>query len=271
MSAVTGKEVGVVLAEKQVVSGVSFSAPAGSWIGVIGPNGAGKSTLLRAIAGLVRYSGDISLDGSSTTSLSRRSLAQLVAFVPQNPFLPEPMSVFDYVLMGRSPYIPYFGRETRADLEIVTEVLERMELAELAGRSLGSLSGGELQRSVLARALAQQAPVLLLDEPTSALDVGHQQQVMELVDQLRHASDLTVISAMHELSLAGQFADSLVLLDGGRAVASGRAADVLTEGSIRRHYGASVQVIETPDGHVLVVPTRRTDAEVTSLDEPIAR
>ena len=235
MTAISVSSVRVSLGGKSVVDGVSFSVAQGSWIGVIGPNGAGKSTLLRAIAGLVAHEGKISLDGTPITTLSRRKLAQLVAFVPQNPFTPEPMTVTDYVLMGRSPYISYFGRETRGDVEVVAGVLERLELNPLGDRPLGSLSGGELQRSVLARALAQQAPVLLLDEPTSALDVGHQQQVLELVDDLRYGHGLTVVSAMHDLSLAGQFADGLALLDGGRVVASGPAREVLTEDTIRRH------------------------------------
>jgi iron complex transport system ATP-binding protein len=120
---------------------------------------------------------------------------------------------------------------------------------------LGSLSGGELQRAVLARALAQQAPILLLDEPTAALDVGHQQQVLELIDRLRRERELTVVSSMHDLSLAGQFAESLVLMDGGRVVATGLPHEVLTEASIRAHFGASVRVM-VEDGNVVVVPRR---------------
>jgi iron complex transport system ATP-binding protein len=135
-------------------------------------------------------------------------------------------------------------------------VLDQLDLAGLAGRRLDSLSGGERQRAVLARALAQQAPVLLLDEPTTGLDVGHQQQVLELVDALRAALDLTVLSAMHDLTLAGQFADELVLLDGGRVAAAGPARTVLTEGVISRHYHASVRVLEDPDGGVVVIPVR---------------
>jgi iron complex transport system ATP-binding protein len=170
------------------------------------------------------------------------------------------MTVTDYLLMGRTPYIPYLGTESQQDIDVIGRVLADLELDDLRDRALGSLSGGELQRVVLGRALAQEAPVLLLDEPTSALDVGHQQQVLELVDSLRHDNELTVISAMHDLTLAGQFADSLVLLDAGRAVATGSAADVLTETAITRHYGASVRVIPDGNGGVLVVPTRTTRA-----------
>lgn len=237
-----------------------MSVQSGSWLGLIGPNGAGKSTLLRSIAGLVPFQGGISLGSESVGALNRRNVARVVAFVPQTPFIPRAMTVTDYLLMGRTPYIPYLGTESQQDIDVIGRVLADLELDDLRDRALGSLSGGELQRVVLGRALAQEAPVLLLDEPTSALDVGHQQQVLELVDSLRHDNELTVISAMHDLTLAGQFADSLVLLDAGRAVATGSAADVLTETAITRHYGASVRVIPDGNGGVLVVPTRTTRA-----------
>jgi iron complex transport system ATP-binding protein len=240
----------------RALQGVSLKVDAGAWVGLIGPNGSGKTTLLRAVAGLVEASGTVSLEDGSVPAVGRRKLARLVAYVPQRPFIPVALPVTDYVLMGRTPYISYFGTETRADLAVVEAVLERLELTGFVDRALGSLSGGELQRVVLARALAQQAPVLLLDEPTSALDVGHQQQVLELVDALRLERELTVMSAMHDLTLAGQFADSLVLLDGGRAVASGPATSILTEATIRDHYGASVRVLQEPGGGVLVVPIR---------------
>jgi iron complex transport system ATP-binding protein len=256
MTSINAREVHVSFDEVEVLKGVSLSVGPGAWIGLIGPNGAGKSTLLRSIAGLVAYSGAIELDGEDLSSLPRRVVARLVSFVPQSPAIPRSMSVADYVLMGRTPYISYLGTESRADLLVVHEVLERLELVELAERLLGSLSGGELQRAVLARALSQEAPILLLDEPTSALDVGHMQQVLELVDTLRRERDLTVVSAMHDLTLAGQFADNLVLLHEGRSVAAGSAQQVLTEDIITRHYGASVRVVEGPDGTVVVVPTR---------------
>ncbi|HYJ73232.1 MAG TPA: ABC transporter ATP-binding protein, partial [Actinomycetota bacterium] len=150
----------------------------------------------------------------------------------------------------------YFGAESRRDLDIVASVLDHLDLGAFAARRLDSLSGGERQRAVLARALAQQAPVLLLDEPTTGLDVGHQQQVLELVDRLRDDLDLTVVGAMHDLTVAGQFADHLVLLDGGRVAAAGPAGTVLTEEVIARHYHASVRVLEDPAGGIVVVPVR---------------
>jgi len=266
MTTVEMAEVSVAYDGVPALEGLSMGVPAGAWIGLIGPNGAGKTTLLRAIAGLVPYLGDARVAGAPVSATSRRSLSRLIAFVPQRPVIPESMSVTDYVLTGRTPYISYLGTESHRDLEVVAGVLERLELRPLAGRPLASLSGGEAQRAVLGRALAQQARVLLLDEPTASLDVGHQQQVLELIDEIRTERELTVISAMHDLTLAGQFADRLLLLSAGRAVAEGSAREVLTEGAIREHYGASVRILEEPGGGVLVIPTRTAGHPAAGID-----
>jgi iron complex transport system ATP-binding protein len=251
------RSVGLHFGGITALDGVDLAVKPAEIVGVLGPNGAGKTTLLRAMAGLVPFSGYARVEGSSVSDVGGRSLAKLVAYVPQRPQIPVSMSVTDYVLLGRTPYIPYLGMEGRKDMEVVAGILDRLDLVALARRPLGSLSGGEIQRAVLGRALAQEAPVLLLDEPTAALDVGHQQQVLELVDELRVEHRLTVVSAMHDLTLAGQFAQELLLLDGGRAVASGPAGTVLTEAAIRRHYGAVVRILEDPDGGLMVLPTRR--------------
>jgi iron complex transport system ATP-binding protein len=165
------------------------------------------------------------------------------------------MDVIDYVLLGRTPHIPLFGTEKPGDVSAATAVLAQLDLDGLAGRALETLSGGELQRVMLARALAQAAPVLLLDEPTTALDVGHQQEVLDLVDDLRRSRGLTVVSTMHDLTLAGQYADRLVMLAGGRVVATGDAVDVLTEANVACYYGARVRVLHEPDG-IVVLPVR---------------
>ena len=165
------------------------------------------------------------------------------------------MTVVDYVLLGRTPHIPLFGVEGPADLAAAREVLEQLELTSLADRRLETLSGGELQRTCLARALAQAAPLLLLDEPTTSLDVGRQQEVLDLVDDLRTSRRLTVVSTMHDLTLAGQYADRLVMLAGGRVVASGSAEAVLTEAHVARYYGARVRVLHEPGG-IVVLPVR---------------
>jgi iron complex transport system ATP-binding protein len=178
-----------------------------------------------------------------------------VALVPQAPTVPVGITVADYVLLGRTPHLSPLGVEGPGDLAAVHAALARLDLLGFAERGLSTLSGGERQRVFIARALAQGAPVLLLDEPTTALDVGHQQQVLNLVDQLRHEQGLTVLSTMHDLTLAGQYADRLVLLDAGRVVAAGTATEVLTEDNVRRYYGAHVRIVTDGD-RPIVVPAR---------------
>jgi iron complex transport system ATP-binding protein len=238
------------------LSDLTEEIEAGEWVGLIGPNGAGKTTLLRAVARLVAHDGRIEVDGAVVASLAPKRLARLVAYVPQQPELPADMTVGQYVLLGRTPHIGYFGFDTAEDRRVCGELLESLDLLAMAARRLATLSGGELQRLVLARALAQQAPILLLDEPTSALDLGRRVEALELVDTLRRERGLTVLSALHDLTLAGQFADRLILLGEGRAVARGKPDEVLTEETLARHFGASVRVIRTDDGDLVVVPQR---------------
>lgn len=247
----------VVRAGRHVLLGpTEFTAGVGAWINVIGPNGAGKSTLLRAIAGLVAYSGRLEIGGIPLADLDIRTRSRLIGFVPQNPTTPVGMTVAQYVLLGRSPHIGRFGTESVHDLEQLDAALEQLDLCKLADRSLDTLSGGERQRATIARAVAQEASLLLLDEPTTALDVGHQQDVLELIDRLRRDLSLTVISTMHDLTLAAQYGDHLVLLADGRIVAEGPPVQVLTGPQIAAHYGASVDVIHH-GGLPVVVPIRR--------------
>ncbi|MGB9113394.1 MAG: ABC transporter ATP-binding protein [Acidimicrobiales bacterium] len=248
------------------LSGVSIDVADGSWLGLIGPNGSGKTTLLRSIAGLVAFDGTITFDGDSLSSAHRRSVARTVAYVPQRPVLPAQMTVSEYVLLGRTPHISFFGWESHHDRVVASEVIERLELDEFSRRPLASLSGGEVQRAVLARALAQQAQLLLLDEPTAALDMGHGQKVLELVDTLRSERDLTVIASMHDLTLAGHFADRLALLARGRLLAAGPIREVLTERVLARHYGAELRVIEDGAGGVAVLPRQRNPRRNAALD-----
>ncbi len=257
MSSLGFAGVAVSYGKRQALLAFDEVVGSGEWVGVIGPNGAGKSSLLRAAAGLTSSSGVVSVDGVDLGGLAPRERAQLVAYVAQDPLIPNDMSVFDYVLLGRTPYISYFGAETGHDRDIASDVIDRLRLGSFAGRMLGALSGGERQRVVLARALAQQAPVLLLDEPTSALDIGHQQQALELVTELREQQSITVLSAMHDLTLAGTYTDRLVLLDGGAVVARGAAAEVLTADRLGDVFHVCVTVdVDPDDGTVIVVPRR---------------
>jgi iron complex transport system ATP-binding protein len=238
------------------LGGIELDVRDGEWVCLIGPNGAGKSTVLRALARLADHTGSAVVDDRRLDGLRPRALARLIAYVPQQPTLPGDMVVADYVLLGRTAHIAYFGVERAVDREVCGGLLERLRIDQLADRHLATLSGGEAQRIVLARALAQEAPVLLLDEPTSALDLGHQLQALELVDELRRERRLTVLSAMHDLTLAGQFADRLALLQRGHLAAVGPPPAVLQPAAISEHYGATVEVLTTPGGSVVVVPVR---------------
>jgi len=250
------ERVWVSLDGAKVVQDVGLALEKGDWLGLIGPNGAGKTTLLRAVAGLVPYAGSIRIEGDEVSSLGRRAAARRVAVVPQIPVIPPDTTVLEYVVLGRTPHLGYSGTPGPRDVVAARSALARLDGAHLGDRRLGSLSGGERQRAVLARAVAQDASLLLLDEPTSALDVGAQQQVLELVASLRADGSLTVLSAMHDLTHAGQYADRLLLLDGGQEQASGTPPEVLTEQLIARHFGASVRIVADEEAGIAVVPLR---------------
>ncbi len=257
----------VTLGECRAVERVSFSVPQGGWLMLIGPNGAGKSTALRALAGLLPYTGSLTLEGQELEGIRRRELARCVAYVPQSPQLPAEMSVWEYTSLGRTPHLGYLGRSGLDDEHATRSALGRLDLADMATRRLGTLSGGERQRVVLARALTQQARVVLLDEPTSALDVGRQQDVLDLVGELRSDGSLTVVGALHDLTLAGQYADELLLLDHGRTAASGPPASVLSEPLLASHYRARLRV-GAPAGHGLIVTPRPPGAAPPGLGSP---
>ena len=258
--AVRLRQVRVELGKRAVLTDIDLDLQPGGWTCLVGPNGAGKSTLLRAVAGLVAATGTVIVGGQAVASLRPRARARLAAYAPQEPLLPGDMAVLDYVLVGRTAHLGALAGETAQDHSIALDALDALDLLAFADRRLGELSGGERQRVVLARAIAQQAPLLLLDEPTSALDLGHQQAAFELVDHLRIERGLTVLSAMHDLTLAAQFADTLVLLTNGRVVASGPPSRVLTVETIRERFGADVEVQIDADGGLVVVPLRRRAA-----------
>jgi iron complex transport system ATP-binding protein len=251
---------GVHLGGREILRDIVFEVSAGSWVCAIGPNGAGKTTLLHAVAGLVEFEGRVDLWGREIRSYPRRQRARLVAIVTQQPVIPEAVTVRDYVLLGRTPHLGVLGTERRSDLLAVDQALERLELAWARERRLDTLSGGELQRVILARALAQEAPLLLLDEPTTGLDLGHQIRVLELVDELRREHGLTVLSTMHDLTLAGRFADRFALLSQGRLVSEGIRSDVLNAAVIEEHFGASVRVIGDGEIGWAVVPVSERGA-----------
>ena len=256
MTSLDVRDLSVSLDSTRILDGVDLQVDSGAWINVVGANGAGKTTLLRAIAGAVAYDGAVLLDGVDVQS--RRDRARIVATVPQAPIIPPGVTVIDYVLLGRTPHRGPFAGDSPHDLHVAAVALERLDLDGFAARSVASLSGGERQRVVLARALVQEAKLLLLDEPTTALDLGHQQDVLELVDELRREQGLTVLATLHDLTLAGRYGERIVLLSDGAVAMSGTPTEVLTEEIIRRHFGAAVRVIDDGDGPVILPVTRRS-------------
>lgn len=253
---ITFEDVTVRYGDVLALSRIGGEVRDGEWVGLIGPNGAGKTTLLRAIVQLVPHQGRTLVENLPTDRMTRRDLARMVAYVPQKPELPAEMTVADYILLGRSPHIGYFGFEKAKDHVVCAHLLDRLDLTHMAARHLATLSGGELQRLVLGRALAQEAPILLLDEPTSALDLGRRVDALEIVDALRRENGLTVLSAMHDLTLAGQFSDRLILLAQGQVAATGIPAEILDEAVLTQHFGHQVQVVRSPEGELIVAPRR---------------
>jgi iron complex transport system ATP-binding protein len=199
----------------------------------------------------------VRIGGRPVAEFGRRELARKVSMLVQEPEMPAGMTVAHYVLLGRSAHLGYLGKESDHDRGVVAQTLHRLALEGLASRPVDRLSGGERQRVAIARALAQESPILLIDEPTTSLDVGRQQSVLELIDELRRDRSLTVISAMHDLTLAGQYADGLALLVDGRLAGVGTASEILTEAVIAEHYKARVMVVDMNGSGHAVVPVRR--------------
>lgn len=231
----------------EVLHGIDLHLEAGEWLGVIGPNGAGKSTLLKALAGVLRHTG--------TLEVGSGPRATQIALMPQTPLLPEGMSVVEYVLLGRTAHLGWLRGETRRDRRIAAEVIGRLALDEFADRPVTSLSGGEAQRAVLARALAQQTRILLLDEPTSALDLGHQAEVLSLVEELRRQDGISVVAAMHDLGSAARYADRLQLLATGSTKLVGTPTQVLDPDVLTRVYRTPLDVHRIGD-ELVVLPSR---------------
>ncbi len=233
-----------------VLEDVDVRVDAGEWLCLVGPNGAGKTTLLKSLLGMLPYSGSVAFDGRERRGDVRRN----VAFVPQRPSAPSGMTVLEYVTMGRAKRDGW-GTETARGREAVLDALARMQLLGLRDQYVTRLSGGELQRAVIARTIAQEAELILLDEPTSALDLHHQVSALEQIDRLRHGG-ATIVSTMHDITLAAMYADRFALLSSGRCIAEGPPSEIVHSPQFASLYGHQVRVFTGTDGLPVILPSR---------------
>jgi len=231
---------------RQILHDISLNVQSGEVLALIGPNGAGKSTLIRAASGVIPYTGYVRTNGDDFASLSPIQRAKYIATVPQAISLPPAFTVWETVLFGRTPYLGFLGQPSKNDEVIAHQALERINALPLVDRRVGELSGGEQQRVLLARALCQATPVLLLDEPTAHLDLQYQVSLLELVRDLAHRDNLAVLVALHDLNLAAHYADRIALMVAGNIKAIGSAKEVLQPELIQEAYCLPVQVVQHP-------------------------
>lgn len=233
-----------------VLRNVTMKVDAGKFIGLIGPNGSGKTTLLRVISGvLAPESGQILLAGTMLQKIGRRKLARIMACLSQDLSLDLSFTVRQITLMGRTPHLPKIGTETRKDFEIAERAMDLADISHLADRLITEISGGERQRAFIAMCLAQEPKLLLLDEPTSHLDIAHQLSTLDLIRKLNRQANMTVISVFHDLNLAAEYCDKLLVLDQGAVEAFGTPQEVLTSDMILKVYGAKVLTEQNPVSH----------------------
>lgn len=230
-----------------VLENVTMKVAPGEFVGLIGPNGCGKTTLLRVISGVLPpKKGRVMVQDSSVQETGRRTLARTMACLSQDLALDLPFTVRELTLMGRSPHLPKMGRETEKDFAIADRAMTLADVSHLSDRPVTEISGGERQRAFIAMCLAQEPKVLLLDEPTNHLDIGHQLSVLDLIRKLNQQTGMTVVAVFHDLNLAAEYCERLLVLNDGRSEAMGLPADVLTEDMIRRVYGANIRTEQNP-------------------------
>ncbi len=259
---VEARQLAFAYAARPVLRGVSLHVNENEVVGLVGPNGAGKTTLLHILLGLLRpQQGSVTLCGGEVAGLRRRQIAQRAAFVPQDARIDFAFTVREVVAMGRNPYLGRFRPEGAHDVEVVERALEQTETAALADRAADSLSGGERQRVLVARALAQETPVILLDEPTANLDLAHQLEVMTLVRRIAGAGRCA-LAAIHDLSLASRYCDRIVVLYDGTVAAEGSPDEVLTEANLARYFRVRAVVrVQVGGAGLSVVPLHPVTAD----------
>ncbi|MDH3782265.1 MAG: ABC transporter ATP-binding protein [Desulfobulbaceae bacterium] len=237
--------------DKLILSNVSLEVSAGEFFVIIGPNGAGKTSLLKVLSGLQKaQKGTVTIKDKNILNYRRRNLSQIMAIVPQHIEVGFPFTVADTVIMGRSPHLGILGMEGENDFHIAEEAMKFTDVSHLTDRKLFQLSGGELQRVIIARAICQQPEIILLDEPTTALDPAHQLKIMDLLEKFRREHGTTIIMVSHDLNLASMYGDRVLLLKSGRVVKTGDPKSVLNKELLEDSYGCRIQVDESPLGGV---------------------
>ena len=232
---------------KVVVRDLTFQMMPGQMVGLVGPNGCGKSTIIKALSRVIApYSGRILLNGKDISRISRKDLACMLGVVPQMSLLPSVFTAFEIVLMGRNPHLGLFQYEGPRDMDIAWQAMERASTQHLAHRRINELSGGEIQGVVIARVLAQETEAILLDEPTSNLDIGRQIEILDLIKGLCRENNMTVVAALHDLNLASQYCDQLILINNERIHAEGTPAMVINPENIEEVYGSGSYVHTHP-------------------------
>jgi iron complex transport system ATP-binding protein len=233
--------------ERAVLHDITLETRPGEFLSVIGPNGSGKSTLLKGMCGLLRpFSGSVQLDGLPMGNRGRAQIARTIALVPQGAFLPELFTAMEIVLMGRTPHLGLLRYEGSSDILAAANAMEATETGRLAGRRVNELSGGERQRVLIARALAQQAEILLLDEPTANLDINYQAGILDFLKKLCRERGLSIVSALHDVNLASQYGDRVIVLKDGVIYKQGRPQDVIDSPTLREAFGVDVTVCAHP-------------------------
>ena len=240
------QNISVSYGSRRILHDISLNVQSGEVLALIGPNGAGKSTLIRAASGVIPYTGHVRTNGDDLASLSTLQRARYIATVPQAVSMPPAFTVWETVLLGRTPYLGFLGQPSQNDEEIARQSLQRVSALPFIDRRVGELSGGEQQRILLARALCQSTPILLLDEPTAHLDLQYQVGLLELVTELAHKDNLAVLIALHDLNLAAHYADRIALMVAGNIKAMGEPKEVLQPELIAEAYCLPVQVVKHP-------------------------
>jgi iron complex transport system ATP-binding protein len=230
-----------------VLRDISLKASPGEIVGLIGPNGSGKSTIIKALCRVMQpESGKITVNGRDISTIPRQELACQVGVVPQLPLLPSSFTAFEIVLMGRNPHLGLLQSESRRDLAMAWQAMEKTGTESLANRHINELSGGEIQCVLIARVLVQETEAILLDEPTANLDIGRQVEILDLIKKLCAENNLTVLAAIHDLNLAAQYCDRVILIHKGKVHAEGSPREVITEKNMKQVYGAENCVYTHP-------------------------